>query len=167
MTIPELFAMIEATPPARVAGTAVYLVRSTDVVPHALLQNLLHNKVLHERVVFLAIRTEGSAYAPESQRIHVDLLAPDMYRVTARHGFAEDAEVPTVLEHLKSFGLEIDMEQTTFFLGRETLLATNRPGMAIWRERLYVLLARNARRAATFFRLPPARVCELGTEIEL
>ncbi|MEP6780818.1 MAG: KUP/HAK/KT family potassium transporter, partial [Gemmatimonadaceae bacterium] len=167
MTIPDLFVMLEATPPARVAGTAVYLVRDTDVAPHALLQNLRHNKVLHERVVLLALRTEASAYVPESERIHVDILAPDMFRVIARHGFAEDVDVPTVIERLPGFGLEIDMEQSTFFLGRETLLATNRPGMAIWRERLFVLLARNARRATKFFRLPPARVCELGTEIEL
>ena len=167
MTIPQLLAELEATPPTRVAGTAVYLVRTADVAPHALLQNLRHNKVLHERVVLLALRTEGSAYVSESQRIQVDFLAPEMFRVVARHGFAEDAEVPTVIEKLRSFGLEIDMDQSTFFLGRETLLATNRPGMAIWRERLYVLLARNARRANKFFRLPPARVCELGTEIEL
>ncbi len=88
-------------------------------------------------------------------------------RAVADHGFAEDPEVPAVLERLRHEGLEIDATEATFFLGRETLLATERPGMALWRERLFTFLARNARRATKFFRLPPDRVCELGTQIEL
>jgi KUP system potassium uptake protein len=113
------------------------------------------------------MRTEGVAYWPDAERVHVETLASGVYRVVARHGFAEDPEVPPLLERLRQDGLEIDLAESTFFLGRETLLATNRPGMALWRERLFALLSRNARRATRFFRLPPDRVCELGTEIEL
>jgi len=167
MPIPQLLEEIGSTPPIRVPGTAVYMVRTADVVPHALLQNLRHNKVLHERIVLLALRTEGAAYVPDEERVTIERITPDMFRVVARHGFAEDAEVPAVLEHLRRAGLEIDLESSTFFLGRETLLATDRPGMALWREKLFAMLSRNARRATKFFRIPSKRVCELGAEIEL
>jgi KUP system potassium uptake protein len=90
-----------------------------------------------------------------------------VYRVTVHYGFAEDPEVLAVLERCRREGLEIDPAETTFFLGRETLLATARPGMALWRERLFGVLSRNARPATKFFRLPPSRVCELGTQVEL
>ncbi len=158
---------LEANPPMRVPGTAVYLVRSTDAAPHAMLQNLRHNKVLHERVIIMALRTEASAYVAKEDRLHLETLAPNVFRVVSHHGFAEDAEVPALLDELRTRGLDVIVGETTFFLGRETLLATDRPGMALWRERLFTLLSRNARRATKFFRLPSDRVCELGTEIEL
>ncbi|HYW50011.1 MAG TPA: potassium transporter Kup [Gemmatimonadaceae bacterium] len=167
MSMAQLTEELASTPPTRVAGTAVYLVRNVDVVPHALLQNLRHNKVLHERVVVLGLRTEGTAYVSDTARLTVDTLAPGMLRVVSRHGFAEDAEVPAVLEQLRGAGVDIDIDATSFFLGRETLLATDRPGMALWRERLFALLSRNARRATKVFRLPAKQVCELGAEIEL
>jgi KUP system potassium uptake protein len=122
---------------------------------------------VHSRVVLLAMRTDSQARVPEEERLEVEQVGPDFYRVVARHGFAEDPEVPAVLERLRSTGLEIDPEEATFFLGRETLLATHRPGMAIWRERLFARLARNARRATRYFKIPSHRVCELGSEIEL
>ncbi len=158
---------LDSAPPIRVPGTAIYLARSPATVPHALLHNLKHNKVLHERVILLALLTDGKAHVPDTERVRVEAVAPDIFRVVARHGFTEDPEVPAVLEQLRLQGLEIDLAHSTFFLGRETLHATDRPGMALWRERLFALLSRNARRATKFFRLPPDRVCELGTEIEL
>ena len=167
LSVEELLKRLAAAPPARVPGTAVYLGRNPVGVPQALLHNLQHNQVLHERVVLMALRTEGVAYVPDEQRVRVERLAPEFYRVVAHHGFAEDPEVPPLLERLKREGLEIDPDRATFFLGRETLLATNRPGMALWRERLFALLSRNARRATAYFCLPPTRVCELGAEIEL
>jgi KUP system potassium uptake protein len=97
----------------------------------------------------------------------VETLAPNLYRVVARHGFAEDVDVPTVLARLDRHELPIDVAQSTFFLGRETLLATDRPGMAMWRERLFARMSRNAQRATKFFRIPSERVCELGAQIEL
>jgi KUP system potassium uptake protein len=111
--------------------------------------------------------TETQAYVPAEHRVKIETLAPNVYRVSAYHGFAEDPEVPAVLERCRQAGLDIDSAQSTFFVGRETLLATERPGMAIWRERLYARLARNARRATRFFNIPPSRVVELGAEIEL
>jgi KUP system potassium uptake protein len=167
MPIGELMKRVAAVNPTRVKGTAVYLTRDPTTVPHALLLNIHHNKVLHERIVFLGMFTSTQAYVPAGDRVQVEQLAPNVYRVSARHGFAEDPEVPGVLARSKALGLEIDPNETTFFVGRETLLATERPGMAIWRERLFARLARNARRATRFFKIPPNRVVEIGAEIEL
>jgi KUP system potassium uptake protein len=158
---------IRTNPPLRVPGTALYLARDPTVAPHPLVQNLMHNKVLHERVIILAMHTIGTARVDDANRVQVEALTGNVYRVIARHGFAEDPEVPPVLKRLGSLGLTVDLADTTFFLGRETLLATNRPGMAIWRERLFATLSRNARRATKYFCLPSNRVVELGTEIEL
>jgi len=167
MSFAEFLARIEKTPPQRVPGTAIYLARDPTIAPHALLQNLKHNKVLHERVVLLALLTDAMARVPEEQRVRLERMSFNVFRVVASHGFAEDAEVPKILELLRGNGFIIDTADSTFFLGRETLLATNRPGMALWRERLFELMSRNARRATKFFRLPSERVVELGTEIEL
>jgi KUP system potassium uptake protein len=167
LPVAKLSERIASAKPLRVPGTAIYLARDPTLVPHALLLNLHHNKVLHERIVFLGIVTETQAYVGDGDRLTVETLSPNVYRVSARHGFAEDPEVPGVLARCRQQGLDIDLAQSTFFVGRETLLATERPGMAIWRERLYARLARNARRATRFFNIPPSRVVELGAEIEL
>jgi KUP system potassium uptake protein len=158
---------IRATPPLRVPGTALYLTRDPALAPHSLVQNLLHNKVLHERVVILAMHTISTARVFDDHRVEMEALPSNVYRVIARHGFVEDPEVPSVLKRLATLGLDIDPADTSFFLGRETLLATNRPGMAIWREKLFAALSRNSRRATKYFRLPSDRVVELGAEIEL
>jgi KUP system potassium uptake protein len=166
-TVESFLAGIEAVAPARVAGTAIYLARDPTIAPLPLVQNLKHNKVLHERVVILAMHTITTARVADDHRVEMEHLPFNVYRVIARHGFAEDPEVPKLLPHLAAKGLVIDPAETTFFLGRETLLATNRPGMAIWREKLFATLSRNARRATKFFCLPSDRVVELGAEIEL
>jgi KUP system potassium uptake protein len=150
-----------------VPGTAVYLTRDPSFVPHALVLNLVHNKVLHERIVFLGMFTEAYAYMPAGDRVTIENPSPNVYQVAAWHGFAEDPEMLGVLERCREKGLDIDLATTTFFVGRETLLATDRPGMAIWRERLFARLARNARRATRYFMIPPNRVVEMGAEIEL
>ncbi|MDB4887633.1 MAG: transporter [Gemmatimonadetes bacterium] len=158
---------IAERPPLRVPGTAIYLARDSSIVPHALVQNLKHNKVLHERVVLLALAVASTARADDADRVRVEPLSDDVFRVVATHGFTEEPAVPAVLEQLRATGFAVDVADTTFFLGRETLLVTERPGMALWRERLFALLARNARRATKFFHLPTERVVELGAEIEL
>jgi len=158
---------IQTAAPMRVKGTAVFLTRDPKLVPHSLLLNLKHNKVLHERIVFLGMFTDAKAYVPDGDRVHVETVSPNVFRVNAYHGFTEDPAVPAVIERCRRMGLDINLEETTFFVGRETLLATDRPGMAIWRERLFSRLARNARRATRFFKIPPNRVVELGAEIEL
>jgi len=158
---------IQTAAPMRVKGTAVFLTRDPKLVPHSLLLNLKHNKVLHERIVFLGMFTDAKAYVPDGERVHVETVSPNVFQVNAHYGFAEDPAVPAVIERCRRMGLDINLEETTFFVGRETLLATDRPGMAIWRERLFSRLARNARRATRFFKIPPNRVVELGAEIEL
>jgi KUP system potassium uptake protein len=167
MSIDALLERMRAPGLTRVEGTAVYLGRPDAGVPPALLHNLEYNKVVHSRVVLLAMRTDGRAFVPEEERVSAEQMAPEFYRVVARHGFAEDPEIPPVLDKLRTTGLDIDPERATFFLGHETLLATHRPGMALWRERLFAVLARNARRATRYFKLPSHRVCEIGAEIEL
>jgi KUP system potassium uptake protein len=167
MPITELAERLKTAAPMRVKGTAVYLTRDPMLVPHSLLLNLKHNKVLHERIVFLGMFTDAKAYVPETQRVHIETLSPNVFRVNANHGFAEDPRVPAVIERCRGLDLDINVDETTFFVGRETLLATDRPGMAIWRERLFSRMARNARRATRFFKIPPNRVVEIGAEIEL
>jgi KUP system potassium uptake protein len=167
VTVAALLERCEVSPPLRVPGTAIYLARDPTIAPHALLQNLKHNRVLHERVILLALLTDGQARVPDEQRVRVERMASNVFRVVATHGFAEDVAVPAVLERLRKEDLVIDVEESTFFLGKETLIATNRPGMALWRERLFARMSRNARRATKFFRLPSDRVVELGAEIEL
>jgi KUP system potassium uptake protein len=167
MSVEQLIELLRTSAVARVPGTAVYLGRPETGVPQSLLHNIRHNKVVHERVVLLAMRTDSAARVAEEDRVTTTVLAPNLLRVVARHGFAEEPGVPVVLSRLRAQGIDIDPSDTTFFLGRETLLATSRPGMAIWRERLFGLLARNARRATQYFKIPPDRVCELGAEIEL
>jgi KUP system potassium uptake protein len=167
MSLEELFERMREPSVVRVEGTAAYLGRHDAGVPPALLHNLRYNRVVHSRIVLLAMRTDSRARVPDEERVDVEQVAPDFYRVVARHGFAEDPAVPAVLDRLRSTGLVIDPEEATFFLGRETLLATHRPGMALWRERLFARLSRNARRATRYFKIPSHRVCELGAEIEL
>ena len=167
MTVEELFEQLRAAPPARVPGTAIYLGRPETGLPHALLNNIHYNKVLHERIILLAMLTDARPRVPDVERATIEQLAPDFVRVAAQHGFAEDPSIPALCDWLRRHGLEVNPQDSTFFLGRETLLATDRPGMAIWRERLFSRLSRNARRATRYFSIPPDRVCELGAEIEL
>ncbi|HET9003725.1 MAG TPA: potassium transporter Kup [Gemmatimonadaceae bacterium] len=168
-TVPfdQFLAGIAAHPPTRVKGTAVYMVRDPKGAPHALIQNLKHNKILHERIILFAVITETISHVPDAERVTLERVAPTIFRVVAHHGFAEHPGVPELLERLRVEEFHVDPNETTFFLGRETLLATNRPGMALWRERVFTVLSRNARRATVFFRLPPDRVVELGAQIEL
>jgi KUP system potassium uptake protein len=168
-TVPmeQLLEELRTAPPLHVPGTASYLARDAEMAPHALLQNLRHNRVIHERVIVLALVTESTARVPEAERVQVQEIGPGMHRVVGRFGFVEDPDVPCLLSELAAAGLPVDLAESSFFLGRETLYATKRPGMAIWRERLFTILARNARRATAYFKLPRERVCEIGAEIEL
>jgi KUP system potassium uptake protein len=153
--------------PPRVSGTAVFMDRTIDEIPLPLLHNLKHNKVLHEKVVLLTIVTKEVPYVSDEEQTEVRELGAGLYRLVARYGFMETPEVPALLANVEIPGVSFDPASTTFFLGRETLLATSRPGMAIWRERLFSWMVRNAEGAALYFRLPPNRVVELGAQIEL
>jgi KUP system potassium uptake protein len=154
-------------PPHRVPGTAVFMYGSSTGTPPALLHNLKHNRVLHERVVFLTIRTEEVPSVPDAERASVTEIGHGLWQVVLRYGFMQDADVPAALQALGHPELPFRPMETTYFLGRETLIATKHPGMALWRERLFAVMSRNARPATTFFRLPPNRVVELGAQVEL
>jgi KUP system potassium uptake protein len=164
----ELFIQsIEASPPTRVPGTAVFLTSTQDRVPHALLHNLKHNKVLHERVVFLTIVTQDIPYVPDEERYEIKALGCDFFRMVANYGFKDDPDVPELLEDCGRRGFVFDMMETSFFVSRETLIATVTPGMALWREKLFVSMSKNATKASEFFQVPTNRVVELGTQVEL
>jgi KUP system potassium uptake protein len=165
--VDEFLRQMRETVPPRVSGTAVYMFSNPSGTPSALLHNLEHNKVLHERVVFLTVMVKEIPYVEESDRVQVEPLGEHFYRILLHYGFAEDPNVPEVLAQIDLEGREVDLATTTFFLGRELLLATDRPGMAIWRERLFSRVSRNALGATAFFRIPSERVVELGVQIEM
>jgi KUP system potassium uptake protein len=152
---------------ARVPGTAVFLTRAPEGVPPSLLHNLRHNHVLHSRVVLLTILTEPTPHVRERDRIETSDLGNGMYRIVLHFGFMEDPVIPPILARVTAPGLEISPPETTYFLGRETIFATKRPGMAMWRERLFAFMARTARSATLFFGLPPGRVVEMGAQVEI
>ena len=163
----HFLARIAAAPPARVPGTAVFMTAQPHGTPPALTHNLLFNKVLHEHVVTLRVTTMPWPHVPIDERVSVRSRGAGIHEVTVFFGFMEDADVPAALRYAQLEGLPIDVDDTTYFLGRETLIASPTPGMAAWREHLFVLMARNAVRATGFFRLPPERVVELGVQVEL
>jgi KUP system potassium uptake protein len=158
---------IAASPPQRVPGTAIFLTSTVNRVPHALLHNLKHNKVLHDRVVFLTVVTRDIPRVPTKERIEISSLGADFWQLQAFYGFTEDPDVPALLEMCGRQGFAFDMMDTSFFVSRETIIATVRPGMALWRERLFVSMSKNAVKASDFFRVPTNRVVELGTQVEL
>lgn len=164
----ELFLKeVQNNPPHRVPGTAVFMYGNPAGTPPALLHNLKHNKVLHERVIFLMVRTDEIPVVALEDRVQVQSLGADVYRIIATYGFTEDPNIPEMLRLCAKDGLNFKMGETTFFLGRETLIATKRKGMAIWREKLFAFMSRNAQRATAYFRIPPNRVVELGAQVEL
>ena len=158
---------VERTAPLRVPGTAVFLSSNADATPLALLHNLKHNRVLHQKVIFLTIQTEEVPHIRQENRIQLEELRPGFHRVIARYGFMEDPNVPEVLDQCRPLGLEFEWMSTTFFLSRETILASKQPGMALWRERVFAFMSRNAQPPTDFFRIPANRVVELGMQVEM
>jgi KUP system potassium uptake protein len=155
-------------PPARVPGTAVFMTADPGVVPHALLHNLKHNKVLHERNVFLTVDTLTVPYAPASKRLQIEPIGDDFYRVLVRFGFMETPDVPLALmRSCDQGGIYFDPMDTTYFASRETVVASRHRGMPIWRDKLFAFMHRNAAPATGFFRIPGNRLVELGAQVEI
>ncbi|QNU15618.1 potassium transporter Kup [Thermomonas sp. XSG] len=156
-------------PPVRVPGTAVFLTASPDVVPHALLHNLKHNKVLHERNVFLTVETLAVPYAPQEKRLRIEPIAgDDFHRVIIRYGFMETPDVPLALmRSCDQCDLVFNPMDTTYFVSRESIVAARRRGMPTWRDKLFAFMHRNAAPATTFFRIPGNRLVELGAQVEI
>ncbi|MDQ6621256.1 MAG: potassium transporter Kup [Pseudomonadota bacterium] len=154
-------------PPVRVGGTAVFLTSDPNGVPHALLHNLAHNQVLHERVVFLTVRSKTIPRVPEEERTSVQPLDNNCFRITVDYGFKDERNLPEELEACSVHGLSFETLRTSYFLSRDIIVPTRGGGMALWRERLFATMARNSGSAAEFFRLPPNRVIELGARVEI
>jgi KUP system potassium uptake protein len=167
LPLEDFIEMVAASRPVRVPGTAVFMTAQPTGTPPALAHNLRHNKVLHEHVVVLTVTTAQQPHVAAEDRISIESLGHDLYNVRVQYGFMEDPDVPAALREAYERGVPLDPDDLTYFLGRETIIVTRRKGMAIWREKLFVVMARNAVRATAFFRLPPERVVELGVQVEM
>ncbi|OWW19586.1 potassium transporter Kup [Noviherbaspirillum denitrificans] len=155
------------SPPVRVPGTAVFFRAEGDGVPHAMLHNLLHNKTLHERIVFLTVFNRDIPTVAEAERVRIEPLGHACYQVNVHYGFKDERDIPQVLALCAPAGLAFDMMETSFFIARQNVVPTVGSGMAAWREQLFATLSRNARDAADYFRVPTNRVIELGAQVEI
>ncbi|SCY56557.1 potassium transporter Kup [Nitrosospira sp. Nsp13] len=156
-----------AHPPARVAGTSIFLTADLDGVPHALLHNLAHNQVLHERVVFLTVALLETPRVLKDQRVSVKSLNNNCYQITVRYGFKDEPNLPYALELCEPYGLVFEPLKTSYFLSRQIVVPSSGAGMALWRERLFAAMTRNASNAAEYLKLPANRVLELGARVEI
>ncbi len=163
----EFLEEVARHPPTRVRGTAVFMNGNATRTPPALLQNLEHNKVLHERVLFLTVKTKQVPFVDSGERVEIESIGNGFFRLRVFYGYMEDPDIPKVLEKVDAAGLTFDAEDTTYFLGRETIMASKRPGMPIWREKIFALISRNATSATAYFCLPPDRVVEMGSQVEI
>jgi len=167
MSVAEFVAAVSEEPPHRVPGTAVYMDSSSRGAPRTLLHNLKHNKVLHQQVVLLHVATLDVPRARPEERVSVRPVGESMYRVRFAFGFSEDPDVHARLSGLQLDGEPVRPMELTYFLGRERLIPSRRPGMSLWREKLFAIMSRNATGATAYFRIPPGQVVELGMQLEI
>jgi KUP system potassium uptake protein len=158
---------LKEKPPHTVKGTGVFLTAELESAPTALLHNLKHNKILHERNIVLSVRTAQVPYVPDEKKIAIEDIAPTFSTLTMTFGFMETPNVAYGLSLAKKNGLSFDIMSTSFFLSRRTLIADGKHGMPLWQDHLYIFLSRNATNATEFFRIPTSRVVELGTQITI
>jgi KUP system potassium uptake protein len=166
MPIP-VFVKSAANSATRVPGTAVFMTSSSDGVPHALLHNLKHNKVLHERIILLTIKIADVPFVREENHCALEDLGQGFHRLVLNYGFMQPVHVPEALKRVTGCGAEFKMIETSFFLSRQTLIAAATPGMPIWREKLFAWMLRNSESAMEYFRLPTNRVVELGSQVAI
>ena len=158
---------VTSHPPLRVPGTAIFLTANINAVPNAMLHNLKHNKVLHERNILMTVETLDTPLAEYGERTEITALGHEFYRVVIRFGFSEDPNIPIALGRCEAKGLGFEMMDTTFFISRETVIPTDRRGMPMWRDKLFAFLNRNGVPATAFFHIPGNRMIELGTRVEI
>jgi len=151
----------------RVPGNAIFMTSATDSVPSALLHNLKHNKILHENVVLVTVRTTDTPFVPEIDRLYYSELGNGFHRLIVRYGFMEDPDIPAALAQCTRFGVEFEELETSYYLSRETIVPNLRGGINVWRGRLFAAMSKNALSATEFFRIPSNRVVELGTQLEI
>jgi KUP system potassium uptake protein len=168
ISLTEFIANLTSFPPlARVHGTAVYMTARYLSIPHALQVNFEHNQVLHERIVLLTISTADIPTIPDQERIDIDQMNQGFYRITAHYGFMETPNVPQILSLCKLKNLDINPQSASFFIGRETLIPSNKPDLNPLQEKIFLLMFRNASSPIQYFKVPPERVVELGMQFEI
>jgi len=163
--IKDLIRMLEKSKPTRVPGTAIFLTSTPDAAPSALMHNLKHNKVLHERVILMAVLTEATPRVSAANRYEMTSLSPDFTAITLRYGYMESPRLPTALASLRKSGMKFDIMTTSFFLGRRTIKASPNSGMPLWQDKLFIALSKQATNATDFFSIPSDRVVELGAQV--
>lgn len=163
----EFLESLFVSAPIRVGGTAVFLRGEADGVPHALLHNLSHNKILHERVIFLTLHNREVPWVPFSDRIKVTNLGNNCYQIDVSYGFKNEPDIPNALALCEPYGLMFEPMETSYFISRQTIISTPGSGMARWREGLFVAMSRNARDAADYYQIPSNRVIEVGAQVEI
>jgi len=163
----EIFTKSAANSATRVPGTAIFMASASVGVPSALLHNIKHNKVIHERVVILTVNIEDVPYVEPEDRVEVTDIGDGFFRLVLHFGFMQETSVPAALKNVKECGMEFDMMKTSFFLSRQTLLPSEKPEMMVWREKVFAWMLRNAATAMEFFKLPSNRVVELGSQMEI
>jgi KUP system potassium uptake protein len=167
MPLETFLATLKPDRPHRVPGTAVFMVPNDRIVPTALLHNLKHNKVLHERVVLMKIETQDIPHVPDEQRLEVKHLEHNFHTVTVHYGFMDEPNIPRALAQLRLMQFRFNLLETSFFIGREKVVVSSRSGLLGWRKRLFVFLHRTMLSATEYFRIPTNRVVELGGQIEI
>ena len=158
--------MVENTP-TRVEGTGVFMTTAPDGVPNALLHNLKHNRVLHGRIVILALTVEDIPYVPKEDYVWIEELGHGFWRIIGHYGFKEQPNVPALLADCRLQKLNFDLMETSFFVNRETIVSAPGDGMAVWREHIFIWMSHLASKAADYFKIPANRVIELGTQVEI
>ncbi len=161
----KLFETLSHHPPHRVRGSAIFLTADPDTAPAALMHNLKHNQVLHEQIIILTVKTLNTPRAPSEQRIEVEDFLPDVKRVTITFGFMETPNIVKALTEARKHGLKFDIMKTSFFLSRRTVVPSEKSGMPLWQDHLFIFLARNATNATDFFHIPSGRAVELGNQV--
>ena len=168
LPLADLIEMLRARPPHRAPGTAIFLTSDPDIAPVALMHNLKHNKVLHEKNVILTVRTADRPRVAEADRVRIEPISDDFKKLVITYGFMERPNVPKALNLCrKQQGLKFDIMSTSFFLGRRSVIPSANQGMPLWQDRLYIFLMRNAANPTDFFHIPPGRVVELGTQVSV
>ena len=167
MAIAPFIEAVGAHPPPRVPGTALFMTPNPDGVPHAMLHNLKHNKVLHEKVVILTVRFSNFPHTNSAERVRVEALPYEFYRVTINYGFKDEPDLPRDLALCNQYGLIFDAMDTSFFIGKEILIASEKSGMAYWRKKIFIGMFRSAETITNQFKLPPNRVVELGSQVTI
>jgi KUP system potassium uptake protein len=167
VALADLSDMLLARPPHRASGSAVFLTSDPDVAPVALMHNLKHNKVLHERNIILTVITAQTPRVRDEDRIRIEPINADFKKLTVSYGFMESPNIPRAMTLCRQQGLKFDIMATSFFLGRRSVVASASSGMPLWQDKLFIFLMRNAANPTDFYKIPPGRVVELGTQVSV